>query len=130
MKIFTLILILISVTFMQTVEAREYEYAGSYAVPDHIPGFSAEEYEVRMGRKLERGLKNFFLGWLEIPQGVKSAAALREQEYLPVGMETFFVGFFQGTFKAVGRMGVGMYETFTFPYAQEPVIQEMDEWLY
>lgn len=108
----------------------EYDYAGSYAVPEHMSGFSGEEYERRAGKKLERGLKNFFLGFLEVPHGVKTEIAYREREYLPTGIETFFIGAFKGTMKGVGRMGVGLYETFTFPYAQGPIIQEMDEWLY
>ncbi len=112
------------------VKAADSPYSGNFIIPESQSGFKEEKYETQTGIKLERGAKNFFLGWLEIPHGVKSEYYYRKQEYLPRTPESFFVGLFKGFVNAGGRMGVGLYEVFTFPYAQEPILEEMDEWLY
>ncbi len=110
--------------------AVETAYSGNFIVPENQSGFLEEGYEVQVGRKLERGLKNFFLSPLEIPHGVKGEIYYRRQQYLPAGIETFFIGAFKGGVNMFGRAGVGFYEVLTCPYAQGPVIEEMEEWLY
>ena len=105
-------------------------FSGNYGIPEHQDGFMREEYDERMGDKLQRGLKNFFLGWLEVPHGVKTEVRHRKAEYLPVGFETYPLGILKGAYKWAGRTAVGFYEVVTFPYAQGPIIEEMEEWLY
>lgn len=105
-------------------------FSGNYGIPDHQDGFLSEEYDERVGVKLQRGLKNFFLGWLEVPHGVKTEVQHRKAEYLPVGFETYPLGILKGAYKWAGRTAVGFYEVVTFPYAQGPIIEEMEEWLY
>ena len=105
-------------------------FAGNNAIPESQSGFMAEQYEVAIGQKMQRGLENFFLGWLEVPQGVKSEIGFRRENYLPVGLESFFVGAAKGAFRGGARMAVGFYEFFTSPYPQPPIMQEMSEWLY
>ena len=70
------------------------------------------------------------MGWLEIPHGVKGEYYYRKQEYLPAGVESFFVGSFKGFMNAIGRTAVGFYEVVTCPFPQEPILEEMHEWLY
>lgn len=110
--------------------ALETAYSGNYIIIENQSGFLAEEYEVRVAKKLERGLKNFFLGWLEIPNGVKTHIAYREDNYLPVGLETYVLGLFNGFGHGIKRTAVGFYEIFTPFYAQGPILVEMEEWLY
>lgn len=110
--------------------SMETSYDRNFVVPEMQSGFKTELYEAKAIGKLERGLQNFFLGWLEIPHGVKGEYYYRKQEYLPGGIEPFFIGAFKGFFNAAGRTAVGIYETFTFPFPQEPILQEFDEWLY
>ncbi len=119
-----------SAFFPGRLRALESSFSGNFVVPELQSGFEAEQYEVKVGRKAQRGLENFFLGWLEIPQGVKREFAYRNQEYLPAGIETFFVGAFKGFFRGMGRTAVGVYEVFTCPYPQPPVMTEMGDWLY
>ncbi|MBN1689308.1 MAG: hypothetical protein JW893_09415 [Candidatus Omnitrophica bacterium] len=116
--------------FSQSVFALDTTYSGNYLIPEHQTGFAQEEYEVTIAKKFQRGAENFLLGWLEVPQGVKSEIYFRRGEYLPVGLETFFIGAFKGFFKAAGRTAVGFYEMFTFPYPQGPILEEMEQWLY
>ena len=89
-----------------------------------------EAYEGKAVTKLERGAKNFFLGFLEIPHSIKGEYNYRKQEYMPGNLESLFIGTFKGFLNAGGRMAVGLYEGFTFPYPQEPILPEMEEWLY
>lgn len=105
-------------------------YVGNYAVPEDQPGYVEEQYEIKATRKLHRGLENFFLSPLEIPHGVKTEYARRKSEYLPVGIESFFIGTFNGFLNGFKRAGVGLYEIVTFPYAQGPILEEMKDWLY
>ncbi len=112
------------------LHALESTFAGNYIVPEHQSGYNAEAYEVEAGRKFQRGAENFFLGWLEIPHGVKSEWYYRKQEYLDPTFESFFVGLGKGTLNAAGRTGVGLYEIFTALYPQDPILPEMSEWLY
>ena len=51
-------------------------------------------------------------------------------QYLPVGIETFFIGMMKGIVRTVVRSGVGIYEMITFRYPQGPILEEMDEWVY
>ena len=106
------------------------QFAGNFTVPEHQSGFYQEAYEVKIGQKLQRGMENFFLGFLEVPHGVKGEYYYRRQEYLPSGIETFFIGLFKGTLNAAGRMGVGFYEVVTCPFPQKPILPEMKDWLY
>lgn len=110
--------------------AVESSFAGNYIVPEEHSGFKESQYEVAASDKLERGAENFFLGWLEIPHGVKSEFYYRKQQYLAPGVETFFLGLFRGLLNGIGRTAVGFYEMTTFPYPQGPMIEKMDEWLY
>ncbi len=115
---------------VDNARAIDSAYSGNFIVPENQSGFREEQYEMKAGQKLERGAKNFALGWLEIPHGVKSEYYYRKQEYLDRTPESFFIGLFKGFVNAVGRTGVGLYEVFTFPYAQDPIVEDMDEWLY
>ena len=127
---FFLVLIL-SFSFPPMLYATgEGSYSGSYIVPEAQTGFEAEEYEAKVGEKFLRGVENFFLSPLEIPHGVKREISKRRQEYLPTGVETVFIGLFRGFMRGLGRAGVGLYEAVTFPYPQEPILEEMDQWLY
>lgn len=110
--------------------AADTAYSGNFIIPENQSGFKEETYETKAGIKLERGAQNFFLGFLEVPHGVKSEYYYRKQEYLDPTLESFFIGTFKGFLNAFGRMGVGLYEVFTFPYPQEPIVPEMSEWLY
>ncbi len=123
---------LLSVIFMKTplLMAVDSSYSGNFIVPENQSGFKEEAYEAKAVGKLERGAKNFFLGFLEIPHSVKSEYEYRKQEYLPGNLEAFFIGAFKGVLNAGGRMGVGLYEGVTFAYPQEPILPEMEEWLY
>lgn len=115
---------------MPLLLAADSSYSGNFIVPESQSGFREEAYEGKAVSKLERGAKNFFLGFLEIPHSVKSEYEYRKQEYLPGNLESFFIGAFKGFLNAGGRMGVGLYEGLTFPYPQEPILPEMEEWLY
>jgi len=110
--------------------ALESSFAGNYAMPELQSGFLEEEYEVEAGRKFLRGAENFLLGWLEVPHGVKMEVIERKREYLPVGVERVLLGVLRGFLGGIQRTGVGLYEMFTFLYPQEPILTEMDQWLY
>lgn len=105
-------------------------YADNFTIPEAQAGASGESYEGKAARKLQRGIENFFLCSLEIPQGIKAEAAQRKSEYLPVGLESFFIGTVRGVGNGFKRMGVGLYEMFTFTYAQDPILPEMSDWAY
>ena len=124
------ITILLSAALGNPLYALDTTFAGNYIVPELHTGYEAEQYEVGVGKKLQRGLENFFLSPLEVPHGVKVAISERKREYLPAGIETVFLGAFRGIFNGFGRAGIGLYEVFTSPYPQGPIIEEMDEWLY
>lgn len=123
---------LAAVLFFQSpaLYAVESPYSGNFIVPENQSGFKEEAYEGAVVGKLERGVKNFFLGFLEIPHGIKGEYEYRKQQYLPGNLEALFIGAFKGLLNAGGRMAVGLYEGFTFPYPQEPILPEMEEWLY
>ncbi len=110
--------------------AVESSYSGNFIVPEAQSGFREENYEVRVGEKLLRGLQNAFLSPLEISHGVKSEYYYRKQEVLPMSAESFFVGSFKGFLNMFGRLGVGLYEVFTFSWPQDPILPEMKDWLY
>lgn len=105
-------------------------FSGNFVIPENQSGFKEEMYETRVGKKAERGMKNFVLSFLEVPHSIKGEYYYRKQEYLPAGLETFFIGTFKGILNAFGRAGVGFYEFFTSPYPQDPILPEMEEWLY
>ncbi|MSR77233.1 MAG: hypothetical protein EXS63_03255 [Candidatus Omnitrophica bacterium] len=102
----------------------------SFIIPESQSGFKAEAYEVKAGVKLERGLQNLFLARLEIPQGVKEEYADRKKDDRPAGIGAFMMGTIKGSFNAIKRTVVGGYEIATFPFPQEPILLEFDEWLY
>ena len=112
------------------VAALDSGYTGNYIIPEAQSGFYQEQYEVAATRKLQRGLENFFLSPLEIFHGIKTQQVIRRSEYLPVGIESVFLGFFRGVGGALRRAGVGFYEAVTFLYPQGPILEELDEWLY
>jgi putative exosortase-associated protein (TIGR04073 family) len=127
-KLFVAALILVAAA--RPALATDTSFSGNFIGPESQSGFLEEQYESKAGAKMLRGLKNFFLSPLEIPHGVKTEYYVRKQEYLPAGIETFFLGTFKGFLNMFKRAGVGFYEFFTFPYAQDPIIEEMEEWLY
>ncbi len=110
------------------VYALESTYSGNYIVPEFQSGFYPEQYEVRVGKKLQRGLENFFLGWLEIPHQIRLEMEREKKEYYDRRPIAFFRGFGKGLGRATLRTAVGFYEIFTLPYAQEPILEEMHEW--
>ena len=110
--------------------AHDSMYYGNFIVPEMQSGFQEEEYEIIAGKKLLRGVENFFLSPLEITHGIKTERAYRRAEYLPVGIDTFFVGAFRGAVDGAKRAAVGVYEMTTFAYAQDPILSEYSEWLY
>lgn len=110
--------------------ALENTFSGNYIVPEQQSGFKAEAYEANSAQKFERGALNLTLSWLEIPHSIKAEGHRRKREYLPVGVETFFIGMVKGTVRTVVRAGVGIYEMITFRYPQTPILEEMDEWMY
>ena len=118
------------ILFSPAAMALDSGYSGNYLVVEAQSGFYQEQYEVSTMRKLQRGLENFFLSPLEIPYGIKTQQVIRRSEYLPVGIESIFLGFFRGVGGALRRAGVGFYEGVTFLYPQDPILEEMDEWLY
>lgn len=105
-------------------------YEGNFVVPESQSGFQEEAYEVKVAQKFERGLKNFFLSPMEIFHGIKGEYYYRKQQYLPGGIETFFIGTFKGFINTFVRAGVGFYEVLTSPYPQDPILPEMEDWLY
>ena len=105
-------------------------YSGNFAVPESQAGFVEEQYESKSMKKLQRGAENVFLSPLEVPHGVKTEYMRRNSEYLPVGVESFFVGTARGIGNGFKRFGVGLFEVFTFPFPQEPIVEEFNEWLY
>lgn len=131
-RMLTGLMILCGICFMVHSSARalESEFSGNYLIPSSQSGYRQEMYEEKVGVKLQRGAENFFLGFLEVPHGVKSEYYYRKQEYLPAGIETFFIGAFKGALNGIGRTFVGLYEMFSAPYPQEPILPEMKDWLY
>lgn len=116
--------------FAPSASAADTAYSGNFVIPENQSGFKEAAYEHQVGQKLERGAKNLFLSPLEIPHGIKSEYYYRKQEYLPGNLESFFIGAFKGLINGFGRLGVGFYEIFTSPYPQDPILPEMEEWLY
>ena len=105
-------------------------YFSNYLIPENQSGFEAENYEAASSKKLLRGAENFFFGWLEVPQGIKSEVAYRRQGFLPVGIETVVLGAAKGIGRGFKRMGVGFYEGITFIYPQEPILPEIKDMIY
>lgn len=129
MKKIVLAVLMISF-FSPCAHAIQSSYSGNFVVPEAQSGFLEEQYESRVGAKLLRGLKNFFLSPLEVPHGIKGEYYYREQQLLPGGIETFFIGAFKGVGNTFKRAAVGFYEFFTAPYPQDPILEEMEDWLY
>lgn len=129
-KIFPILILLMSFIYSSEVFAVTSSYAGNFALPEAQSGYAEERYEAKCFQKLQRGAENFFLGFLEIPQGIKSERASRKAEYLPVGLESFFIGTLRGIGNGAKRMAVGFYEGVTFVYAQDPILEEMSDWAY
>lgn len=134
MRVWTILLITLALGFCSsgTEEALALDtaYSGNFIVVEKQSGFVEEQYEIAAGKKFQRGAENVVLGWLEVPHGVKSEIRYRRLEYLPVGIETVFIGAFKGFTRACARTAVGFYEMFTFLYPQRPIMQEMENWLY
>lgn len=63
------------------------------------------------GHKFVRGIGNILSGWLEIPLAVYTESL---EETPLVGMT---LGLAKGVGKTIARTCVGVYETFTFPFA-------------
>ena len=110
------------------VSAVESSYSGNYVQPETQAGYYAEHYEGLSGQKLQRGLENIGLCFLEIPQTMKVEYVRRKQDYLPAGIETFFLGFFRGVLRTAGRALVGVYEVVTFAQPQGPIMPEIQDW--
>lgn len=74
--------------------------------------------------KLGRGLANIATGWLEIPVNMQRYYSEHDQA---TGL---FTGLVVGIVRAVGRTGVGAYETATFflPYPEryEPILPPLE----
>lgn len=115
---------------MGTAGAVTSSYDRNSVVPVVSGVTPAEQYEMSSASKLERGMENFFLGWLEIPHGIKSEYYYRRQRSLDGGIEPFFIGTLRGTLNAVGRTAVGFYETVFFLIPQDPILEDMSQWLY
>ena len=114
-----------------SIMALDTAFSGNYIVPETQSGFYQEQYELRVGRQFQRGLENLLLGWLEIPHYIKREYYVRSEQQLPGGVETFFIGLFKGIWYGTGRRLVGAYEILTAVYPQdEPILQDMSEWLY
>ena len=124
------VLILLLASGLPSGLALENTFSGNYIVPEQQSGFKAEAYEANSAQKFERGALNLTLSWLESPHSIKAEGHRRKQEYLPVGIETFFIGFVKGTVRTMVRAGVGVYEMITFRYPQGPIVEDMDEWMY
>lgn len=129
-KIFFSIILLISLLLPVRLHAVTSSYADNFTLPETQSGYAEEKYEVKAFQKLQRGIENFFLGFLEVPQGIKSERARRKAEYLPAGIETFFIGTLRGFGNGVKRMAVGFYEGVTFVYVQDPILEEISDWAY
>ncbi len=112
----TLILMSFQIAYLNTAFSMESSYDRNFVVPELQQGFKNEAYEVEAGKKLQRGLQNFFLGWLEVPHGVKGEYYYRKQEYLPGGIEPFFIGAFRGFGNGLKRTAVGFYEVISFAF--------------
>ena len=110
--------------------ALENTFSGNYVVPEQQSGFKAEAYESNSAKKIERGALNLTLSWLEIPHGIKAEVHRRRQEYLPVGVETVFIGLMKGVVQTIVRAGVGAYEIVTFRFPQDPILEDMDQWMF
>lgn len=72
------------------------------------------EYANGTGRKLERGVSNAALGWMDIPREISRQG--KEHGVL----HAVFVGPFVGAGKAVVRTAAGVYEAATFPIPTPP----------
>lgn len=114
----------------QIQASGEGPYFSNYLIPEAQSGFEAENYEVASTKKLLRGAENFFLCFLEVPQGIKSEVAYRREGFLPVGVETVVLGAVKGIGRGAKRMGVGFFEAITFIVPQPPILPEIKDMIY
>ncbi len=114
----------------QPAQAVTSSYDRNAVIPVVSGVTPGETYEISSATKLERGMENFFLGWLEIPHGIKSEYYYRRQQSLDGGIEPFFIGALRGTLNAGGRTAVGFYEGLTCLIPQDPILEDMSQWLY
>ena len=127
----TVVFLILGISILTRISwAEDTTFSGNFLVPETQTGFVGEEYEVLVGQKLQRGAENFFTGPMEIFQGIKAESARRKSEYLPTGVETFFIGTMRGFGHAIERSAVGLFEMVTCVYPQKPILPELNEWLY
>lgn len=86
-----------------------------------ILNIASAGYAQNTGRKLCRGVINIASGWIEIPKNVYDVAI--DKDFASGVM----IGFPKGCWMAIVRTGVGIYDTFTFPFpipkGYEPVLK-------
>ena len=79
------------------------------------------QYESDSATKLTRGVTNILFGWTEIGRTPAQMAAGIEHGALT----SFLFGVPYGVLRAVGRTGVGAYETATFFAPQSPIMKDI-----
>ena len=79
------------------------------------------QYEAASTAKLTRGITNVLFGWTEIGRTPAEMSAGIEHGALT----SFLVGVPHGIFRAVGRTGVGVYETVTCFAPQSPIMKDL-----
>lgn len=79
------------------------------------------QYEAGCAAKFTRGVTNILFGWTEIGRAPAKMAAGIEHNALT----SFLLGVPYGVLRAVGRTGVGVYETGTFFAPQSPVMKDL-----
>ena len=71
-------------------------------------------YASGAGRKLERGVSNVTMGWMEIPREITRQGQQKGTA------AAIFLGPVIGLGSAIGRTAAGAYETLTFPLGSHP----------
>lgn len=81
---------------------------------------SASSYELAVGDKAARGVKNILFGWTEIPKRVVDISQETNNPFWGL-----LAGTFQGTLKAMARTVSGVSDVVTAPIAadKDPFIQ-------
>lgn len=94
----------------------------SYLLFPSPPAFAKTLEDMRPGqiKKLDRGFKNTFGGWLEIPSEINNFSEQRDW------FEAMTTGVAVGVGRALARTGIGVAEVLSFPYEtterNEPLI--------
>ncbi len=109
-----------SVLFALCVSAQSTAYTATPETTILTP--EPSHYSEKVNAKLGRGIENFFVGWMEFPHQIKKT----NKEGGALQASTLGVG--KGLVFTLARMGVGVYEIFTFPFAQDPIMDSMEEW--